>query len=59
MKLNRELLKKHERMANKYRYSKTSRVKSSNDIQVSRAQHPSQTRSPNRQSSVMDKRNSR
>ena len=44
MKLKRELLNKHERMANKYRYSKDNWVEVRNSTQLSKSQHPSQTR---------------
>ena len=44
MKLSRKLKDKHERMANKYRYSKDNWIKDRNSTQLSKSQHPSQTR---------------
>ncbi len=57
MKLNRKLLNKHERLANKYRYSGINRVESRNSAQLSKSQHPSQTRQIHGENSSLENRN--
>ena len=57
MKLNRKLKDKHERMANKYRYSKDNWIKDRNSTQLSKSQHPSQTRQIHGENSSMENRN--
>lgn len=61
MKLNskhqRKLRKKYERLANKYRYSKDNWIKSGNSAQLSKSQHPSQTRQIHGENSSLENRN--
>jgi len=57
MKLNRKLKDKHERMANKYRYSKDNWIKDRNSTQLSKSQHPSQTRQIHGENSSLENRN--
>jgi hypothetical protein len=59
MKLKRELLNKHERMANKYRYSKDNWIEVRNSTQLSKSKHPSQTRQIHGENSSLEIRNNK
>ena len=54
MKVNRKRVHLIERMANKYRHRQPHRVEDRNSLQVSKAQHPSRTRSLSRSNTSLE-----
>ena len=59
MKINRKLVNRIEGLAHYYRHRTTNRAKDRQDLHLSQAQHPSRTRSHDRQSTTMEARNNR
>lgn len=59
LKVNRKRVKLIERMAYKYRHSKTNRVETRHTLQISKEKHPSQTRQDDRENASMETRNDR
>ena len=59
MKLSRKLLNKHERMANKYGYSRDNWVEVRNSTQLSKSKHPSQARQIHGENSSLEIRNNK
>jgi hypothetical protein len=54
MHINRKRVNLIERMANKYRHRQPHRVEDRNALQVSKAQHPSRTRSLDRANASLE-----
>jgi len=54
MHINRERVNLIERMANKYRHRQPHRVEDRHNLQISKAQHPSRTRSLNRANASLE-----
>ena len=59
MKINKKLVTRIEGLAHYYRHRATNRAKDQHDLHLSKAQHPSRTRSHDRQSTAMEANNNR